>query len=423
MKPASILLEMIIRAGTVVVIDAEGVHHSFEGRNPPPKGAPHTVTMRIHDRRFYWRFITNPSLAIGEAFMNGTLTPDEGTSLYDLLLVLMENYSVARTRGLIGLIDTATRALCRILAFNPVGRSQRNVAHHYDLGDELFDLFLDSDRQYSCAYFADPSESLEQAQMNKKNRIARKLLLRPGARVLDIGSGWGGLSLFLAKAFDADVTGITLSREQLATSNARAGADHVNEQCRFLLRDYRHERGQYDRVVSIGMFEHVGLRHYRAFFRHVSNLLADNGIALIHSIGMFDRPGPVPAWISKYIFPGSYIPTLSQALLAVEAASLKVTDIEIWRIHYAETLQRWRTRFLSNRDKAKAMYDERFCRMWEFYLTSCEIAFRIGDLMVFQLQLTKDQEAVPLTRDYIGPARAPITDAANVVPFRSADSI
>ncbi|MBY0510444.1 MAG: cyclopropane-fatty-acyl-phospholipid synthase family protein, partial [Rhodospirillaceae bacterium] len=280
-------------------------------------------------------------------------------------------------------------------------RAQRNVAHHYDLGDPLFDLFLDSDRQYSCAYFAEPSDSLEQAQSNKKMLIARKLLLAPGQRVLDIGSGWGGLGLSLASRYGADVTGITLSREQLATSNARAKSSGVDDHCRFLFRDYREEPGHYDRIVSVGMFEHVGLRHYGTFFKHIAEMLNEDGVALIHSIGMYARPGPAPEWIKKYTFPGCYVPALSQVMPAVQNAGLKVTDIEIWRLHYAETIRHWRQRFLANRSKALMLYDERFCRMWEFYLTCCEVSFRIEDLMVFQIQLAHHQTAVPITRDYL----------------------
>ena len=399
MKPFVAFLRMLIRSGTLIVFDADGERHVF-GQAEGTSGAD-KVTMRLHDPRLHWRLATAPSMALGEGFMDGTVTPEDGTTLYQLLTVLMRNKSEAGTHGLLGVLDTTVRALRRWLLFNPIGRARRNVAHHYDLGNDLFNLFLDADRQYSCAYFANPGNTLEQAQTNKKELIARKLLLKPGQRVLDIGSGWGGLGLHIAERHGADVTGLTLSEEQLAASNARATAAGLDQRCRFVLRDYRQERGAYDRIVSVGMFEHVGLRHYSAYFAALSRMLKDDGVALLHTIGVFERPAPSPEWIDKYIFPGTYVPTVSQVMRVVEKTHLKVTDIEIWRLHYAETLHHWRTRFIANRDKAKALYDERFCRMWEFYLTCCEVAFRIGDLMVIQLQVAKRQDAVPLTRDYL----------------------
>lgn len=397
MKPFAPFLRALIRTGTLIVIDAHGQRHVFGDRSPQND----TVTMRLHDPKLHWQLVTHPSLAIGEGFMDGALTLEDGTTLYRLLTVLMHNQSESSAHGVLGIIDAITRAFGRWVAFNPLKRAARNVAHHYDLGDPLFDLFLDPDRQYSCAYFAAPTDSLEQAQINKKALIARKLLLDPGKRVLDIGSGWGGLGLSLAAQHGADVTGITLSREQLATSNARAKAAGLDAQCRFIFRDYRQERGRYDRIVSVGMFEHVGLQHYGTFFKRIAGLLEDDGVALIHSIGMYERPGPAPEWIKKFIFPGCYVPALSQVMTAVQRARLKVTDIEIWRLHYAETLRHWRQRFMAHRDKAVKLYDERFCRMWEFYLTCCEVSFRIEDLMVFQIQLARHQDAVPLTRDYL----------------------
>ncbi len=397
MKPFIPFLRLLIRKGTLVVIDADGQRHVFG----EPSRNSDTVCMKFHDKALHTRLVTHPSLAIGEGFMDGAITCEEGTTLYRLLLLLMSNLAASTNHGVLGFFNTINRFIGRAIAFNPLGRAQRNVAHHYDLGDDLFALFLDPDRQYSCAYFADPSDTLEQAQANKKNLIARKLLLSPGMRVLDIGSGWGGLGLTLAEKYGANVTGITLSREQLGTSNARARAAGLDDHCVFRFRDYRREAGRYERIVSVGMFEHVGLRHYRTFFRCLEDMLEDNGVALIHSIGMFDRPGPAPAWVKKYIFPGCYVPALSQVMDAVQRTGLKVTDIEIWRLHYAETLRHWRSRFLANRDKALALYDERFCRMWEFYLTCAEVSFRIGDLMIFQLQLAKRQDAVPLTRDYL----------------------
>ena len=273
----------------------------------------------------------------------------------------------------------------------------------YDLKDELYDLFLDPDRQYSCAYFRSPDDSLEQAQTNKKRHIAAKLLLRPGMKVLDIGSGWGGMGLFLGREFDADVTGVTLSKEQHTVSSRRALEGGLADRVRFKLLDYRHEPGSYDRIVSVGMFEHVGAAHFVEYFTKVKALLKDDGVMLLHAIGRMEPPGGTNTWLKKYIFPGGYTPALSEVLAAIEKVGLYVTDIEILRMHYAETLRHWRLRFLANRDKVKALagYDDRFCRMWEFYLAGCEIAFRYMNQMVFQIQVARRPEAVPFTRDYM----------------------
>jgi cyclopropane-fatty-acyl-phospholipid synthase len=276
------------------------------------------------------------------------------------------------------------------------------VTHHYDLSGELYDLFLDSDRQYSCAYFETPEDSLEDAQLQKKRHIAAKLLLdRPGLTVLDIGSGWGGMGLYLAQIAGCRVDGLTLSAEQHARSQARARAVGLADRVRFHLRDYREETRTFDRIVAIGMFEHVGKRHYGEFFGKVRDLLNDDGVCLLHSVGRFDEPAPVHPFIRKYIFPGTDVPALSEVMTAVEKSRLFATDIEILRLHYAETLKHWHSRFLKNRDRIAALYDERFCRMWELYLVSCEMGFRYGGLMVFQMQLSKRLETVPLTRDYM----------------------
>ncbi len=287
-------------------------------------------------------------------------------------------------------------------ATNVVGKAQTNVAHHYDLSGALFDLFLDDDRQYSCAYFASPNDSLEQAQANKKRHLAAKLLLEPGMRVLDIGSGWGGLGIHLAETADVEVVGVTLSEEQHKVSEARAKAAGLADRVTFKLLDYREEPGRFDRIVSVGMFEHVGSGHYDEFFCKMRDLMTPDGVCLIHSIGRKGPPAPTGTWITKYIFPGGYTPSLSETVAAVERTGMWVTDVEILRLHYAETLKEWNRRFQANRDKAADLYDERFCRMWEFYLQICEIAFRRMDWMVFQLQLAKAVETVPLTRDYIG---------------------
>jgi cyclopropane-fatty-acyl-phospholipid synthase len=275
------------------------------------------------------------------------------------------------------------------------------VQHHYDLSGELYDLFLDTDRQYSCAYFADPSMTLEQAQAAKKHHIAGKLLLRPGMRVLDIGCGWGGMALTLAQDYGVDVVGVTLSTEQHKVATERAKAAGLSEQVSFRLMDYRDVEGQFDRIVSVGMFEHVGAPHYRAYFKSVQELLAPDGVALIHTIGRSQPPGTTSPWITKYIFPGGYAPALSETAAAYEASGLVAADIEVWRLHYAETLRHWYMRFMDNIDKARALYDERFCRMWRYYLVASELTFRLSNQVVFQMQLTPKQDAVPLTRDYL----------------------
>jgi cyclopropane-fatty-acyl-phospholipid synthase len=299
------------------------------------------------------------------------------------------------------ILSTLDRLLRRLHQYNPAHRARANVAHHYDLSDTLYGLFLDADRQYSCAYFTHEHDDLDQAQRDKKRHLAAKLLLEPGVRVLDIGSGWGGLGMYLAEAGAAEVVGITLSEEQLKVSRERAARAGLDDRVRFELCDYRALDGKFDRIVSVGMFEHVGLRHYPEFFAAVRDLLCEDGVAVLHSIGRADGPGATNPWLRKYIFPGGYSPALSEVLPVVERLGLWVTDIEILRLHYAETLRLWRRRFLANRARIAELYDERFCRMWEFYLVGSELAFRRMGHMVFQLQLAKRQDAVPLTRDYI----------------------
>jgi cyclopropane-fatty-acyl-phospholipid synthase len=387
-------LDAFVHFGRLRVIDAEGCVGSFG-----PGGTP-AVTIRLHDPGVAWRLLSDPDLAVGEAYMDGTLTIEEGT-LREFLDLCVGNAERLRENPAHRLRAALVKPLRRYRQYNPIRRARANVAHHYDLSGALYDLFLDRDRQYSCAYFADGNESLEAAQAKKKRHIAAKLLLEPGMTVLDIGCGWGGLALELARIERVDVTGITLSREQLKVAQARAAVAGLDRRVRFVLRDYREEQGTYDRVVSVGMFEHVGAAHFRTFFEALRRRLKPDGVALLHAIGRMEPPGGTNPWIEKYIFPGSYCPALSETLAAVEQAGLWVTDVEILRLHYAETLRHWLDRFQANRDKARAIYDERFCRMWEFYLAGCEMAFRGGPMMVFQIQLARRRDAVPLTRDYI----------------------
>lgn len=390
----STLFRRVVHEGSLTVVGHDGKTETF-GQGEPK------VTVRIADRSTEFRIVTNPKLAMGEAYMDGTLEIEDGT-LYDFLDLCARNATKLENHPVWGLYEPIGRLLRPLRTYNPASRARRNVAHHYDLSNELYDLFLDDDRQYSCAYFMSSDDTLEEAQTNKKRHLASKLLLdEPGLRVLDIGSGWGGLGLYLAENSGAHVTGITLSTEQQKASTQRARRVGLDGQVDFRLEDYRDLEGRFDRIVSVGMFEHVGVRYYRAFFRKIHDLLNENGVGLVHSIGRMSPPAGTNAWMQKYIFPGGYAPALSEVLAAVEREGLWVTDIEILRLHYAKTLRCWRERFARNRDKVKALYDERFCRMWEFYLTACEIWFRQADQMVFQLQVARRKDAVPLTRDYM----------------------
>ncbi len=386
----------IVRAGRLTIIDATGRTHVVGGEEEGP-----AVTVRLHDRALHGKLWRNISLHAGEAYMDGTLTVEEGT-LYDLLDLFGRNVRRLDNHSLLRLNKNWGHLFRGLTTHNPIARARRNAAHHYDLSGALYDLFLDKDRQYSCAYFTTDNDSLEVAQDNKKRHIAAKLLLKPEARILDIGCGWGGLALYLARVAEgATVTGLTLSKEQHAVAEQRAAEAGLDDRVAFHIRDYREEFDPYDRIVSVGMFEHVGPQHYGQFFGKVKELLAEDGVCLLHSIGRMEPPGSTNPWLRKYIFPGGYTPALSEVIRVVERVGLWITDIEILRLHYAETLREWRRRFEASRDKAKALYNERFCRMWEFYLAGCEISFRYMNQMVFQMQLARRQDAVPLTRDYI----------------------
>jgi cyclopropane-fatty-acyl-phospholipid synthase len=389
-----VVLRSYIRRGTLRVTTARGTTLEFGDGT----GAP--VALRFTRASAEWGVLLDPELAVGENYMNGTLVVEQGSIADFLLLAMSQDRSGkppfwARPQWLL-------RYLWRRLAqFNPRGRSRHNVAHHYDLDQRLYALFLDADRQYSCAYFEHPEQSLDDAQLAKKRHIAAKLLPRMNHRVLDIGSGWGGLALYLAEMCGARVTGVTLSDEQFALARNRADEKGLAGRIEFRLQDYRDIAEQFDRIVSVGMFEHVGVNHFDAFFGKCAELLSDDGVMLLHSIGRSEGPGVTNPWIAKYIFPGGYIPALSEVLPAVERAGLLVTDIEVLRLHYAETLRHWRERFLAHRDDLEKIYDGRFIRMWEFYLAASEMTFREQGMMVFQLQLTRRQGIVPIARDYI----------------------
>ncbi len=384
----------VVTVGALSLTDADGKTHHFEGAPGP------ACAVRLHDRRLHTSLVTNPWLHVGEAYMDGTLTIERGT-LGDFIAFCCINAQAASENPVLRLSEWLAYRMRWMQQHNPIGRARRNVAHHYNLSDTLYDLFLDKDRQYSCAYFTSDDETLESAQLNKKRHLAAKLQLQPGHRVLDIGSGWGGLALYLAGLAELDVTGVTLSEEQHRVSMRRAADARLDDRVRFLLQDYRHQTGPYDRIVSVGMFEHVGAGHFREFFAKLRELLAEDGVALLHSIGRMEPPGATSAWLRKYIFPGGYTPAMSEVLAAIEREKLYVTDIEILRLHYAKTLRHWHERFQANRERVAELYDERFCRMWEFYLKGCEMAFKHWNQMVFQMQITRDQAAVPLTRDYI----------------------
>jgi cyclopropane-fatty-acyl-phospholipid synthase len=389
------VLIRLIQHGTLSVHYPDGrVAHYGDGKGPQ-------ATMALRTQRAVRRMLLNPALALGELYMDGELEA-VGCSIYDVLDVILLNRDVGQGHVMDRLLQRLGMLRRRLDQLNPADRSKRNVAHHYDLNGRLYALFLDRDRQYSCAYFPTGQESLKEAQAAKKRHIAAKLKLdRPGLEVLDIGCGWGGMALTLARDWGARVTGITLSEEQLGVARTRAAEAGLADQVRFELMDYRAWNRKVDRVVSVGMFEHVGVNHYDAFFGVVKRALVPDGVALLHSIGRSSGPSATNPWLTKYIFPGGYAPALSEVLPAVERSGLWVTDIEILRLHYAETLRHWRRRFAANRDAIAELYDERFCRMFEFYLAGCELAFRRSDHMNFQLQLSPSREALPLTRDYM----------------------
>jgi len=392
----STYLSHLFRFGNLTVTDPDGRSSRWGDGSGKP------LHIRFNSKSAEWGVAINPGLKFGESYMNGGVDMVEG-SIFDLLSLVFRN----------GGNDVANepwmRAIARMrllyrryIQNNTPQRARANVHHHYDLSSQLYDLFLDTDRQYSCAYFETPNASLDQAQLAKKRHIAAKLFFdRPDLRTLDVGCGWGGLGLYLAQHLDAKVTGVTLSDEQLAIAQRRAAESGLTGHADFRLEDYRDTQGPFDRIVSVGMFEHVGLDFYEDYFGQCARLLHDDGVMLLHTIGRIEEPANTNAFIGKYIFPGGYLPSLSQVTKATERSGLIVTDVEVLRLHYADTLRHWRERFQARREEAKAIYDERFCRMWEFYLAVSETAFRWQDLVVFQVQLTKKLDTLPTTRDYI----------------------
>src|SRR5580693_4128560 len=392
-------LRRLVRRGRLEVATADDAIETFgDGLGP-------LLGVKLVDRAAEQRLMLNPALALGELYMDGRLVVTKG-GLYDLLELGARNLAELEGQPLGKALSKARKAFRGLQQRNNRRRAKHNIASHYDLDQRLYNLFLDSDRQYSCAYFEYPGQSLDDAQTAKKRHLAAKLLPKDGGTALDIGCGFGGLGLYLAGVAGARVTGVTLSEEQFAVATERARQTGLADRVEFRLQDYRDVPEKFDRIVSVGMFEHVGVGFYDAFFRRCHTLLDDDGVMLLHSIGRSEGPNITNPWIAKYIFPGGYIPALSEVLPAVERAGLLVTDIEILRLHYAHTLRAWRERFLAHRETVERLYDGRFVRMWEFYLAASEMAFAKQNMMVMQLQLTKRQGTVPITRDYIGTEEA-----------------
>jgi cyclopropane-fatty-acyl-phospholipid synthase len=387
-------LNRLVRKGTLRITTA------FQNNFTVGDGTGRPIAVRFKTLMAQLAVLVDPELKLGEAYVDETIVMETG-SIADLLALGMSqdrSRNLSRWMHPLRIVRYFTR---RLQQLNGRNRARRNVSHHYDLNSRLYSLFLDANRQYSCAYFETPDQTLDDAQLAKKRHLAAKLQIAPGDTVLDIGAGWGGLALYLAETCNARVTGITLSQEQLTFARETVAENGLTERVALHLSDYREVTGRFNRIVSVGMFEHVGVGFYDRYLRKCADLLVDDGVFVLHSIGRSDCPGITNPWINKYIFPGGYIPALSEALAAIERVGWFVTDIEILRLHYAETLKAWRDRFLARRDDAEALYDECFVRMWEFYLAASEMAFREGGMMVFQIQMTKRQNVVPMTRDYI----------------------
>ncbi len=395
----------LVRKGKLSITDAAGKLRVFGDGSGDP------VHIVIHTAAAERAIAIDPTLAVPERYMDGEIDIVEGDLLSFLQLVYSNMDETGSQLFLVKLGEALRHPFRRLQQWNTAARAKRNVHRHYDLSEELYRLFLDEDMQYSCAYFETPEVSLEEAQRAKKRHIMAKLALERGQKVLDIGCGWGGLGLDIARQFDANVLGVTLSEEQHRVASSRAREQKLSNKARFEIVDYRSLKGPFDRIVSVGMFEHVGINHYRTFFDQSARLLADDGVMLLHTIGRSAPPAATNAFIRKYIFPGGYIPALSEVMPAIERSGLIVTDVEILRLHYAETLKHWQARFQKNRARAVEIYDERFARMWEFYLAGSEASFRWQEMVVFQIQLTKKRETLPVTRAYIGETEKQLADA------------
>lgn len=386
------LLKTHVRKGVLHVHLPDGSSHTFGGDD---KGGGHPeVHWHIHDKQAVGRIARDWEFELGQTYMEGGWDSGE-TPLRLLLGVLRSNFAATN-------LDKRPNPLVVMFQrLNAITRSYRNIAHHYDIDEEIFRIFLDEEMFYSCAFFHNETDTLEHAQLNKADIIARKLLLKPGMTVLDIGCGWGSLAFYLAQQYGVHVTGITLSNEQLRVASDEARARNLQDRVQFLLADYREHAGVYDRVVSVGMLEHVGIENFHEYFSRVDAMMKDDGVALIHTIGNKGVPQPTNPWIERYIFPGGRIPSLSEAATSIEKNRLMLTDLEVWRMHYAYTLREWLRRFSLHRDKVVALKGESFYRMWEFYLAACDMSFEFANLVVFHFQLAKRHGVVPLARDYL----------------------
>ena len=387
-------LNSVFKKNGFVLTDANSKDYIIgnPGNNP--------IKLKILNKNLHYKLLIHPDLYFGEAYTNGEIIIENGT-LTDFLDLALMNFGRGHLNFFSYLINRLRGSYRYLTNFNFIKKSKMNVSHHYDISDELYDLFLDPKKQYSCAYFKNANDSLEDAQNNKIQHIIKKLNIKPNQKILDIGCGWGSLAIDIAKTAKCEVTGITLSKNQLRYCLKKTKDLNLENQVSFKLMDYRELNEKFDRVVSVGMFEHVGRKFYKKFFTQVHKLLKDDGVALIHTIGSVSPPrGPHP-WITKYIFPGGYTPSMSEVTGPIEKAGFVVSDVEILRLHYSHTLRHWKERFLLNKDKVVDMFDDKFFRMWEFYLTSCEIAFKWGDQVVYQFQLTKNYTSIPVTRDYI----------------------
>tara|TARA_B100000745_G_scaffold73030_1_gene43807 strand:+ start:149 stop:1336 length:1188 start_codon:yes stop_codon:yes gene_type:complete len=388
-------LNKLFKEDGFILIDANSIKYIIGN---PKKEKP--ITLRLLDKKLHYKLLFNPDLYFGEAYTDGTAKIENG-SLTDFLEIALKNIGRNQTNILSQILNKLRGTYRYLTNFNVTKKSKKNVAHHYDISDDLYDLFLDPKRQYSCAYFKNENDSLEVAQNNKIDYIIKKLNLKPNQKVLDIGCGWGSLAIEIAKKSQCEVTGITLSENQYKYSINKAKELNVENQVQFKLIDYRQLNEKFDRIVSVGMFEHVGRKYYKTFFNQINKLLNDTGIALIHTIGSVNQPRDPQPWITNYIFPGGYTPSMSEITAPIEKSGLIISDIEVLRMHYSHTLRNWKQRFLNNKSKVLTMFDENFFRMWEFYLTSCEMVFKWNDQVVFQFQLTKDLTSLPTTRDYI----------------------
>ena len=387
--------ESLFKEDGFILVDANSKEYTI---GKPKKDIP--IKLKILDKSLHYKLLLLPDLYFGEAYTNGSAVIENG-SITDFLEIAMKNIGRGETNIYAQTIKKVFGTYRYLTNFNFINKSKSNVAHHYDISEKLYDLFLDENRQYSCAYFKNDNDSLETAQKNKMNHIIKKLNLKNNQKVLDIGSGWGTLAIEIAKQSKCEVTGITLSENQLKYSQNKVKELNLENQVNFKLMDYRELNEKFDRVVSVGMFEHVGRKFYGKYFEKVSNLLSDDGLALIHTIGSVMTPRDPHPWITKYIFPGGYTPSLSEVAKPIERSGLIISDMEVLRMHYSHTLRHWKERFLGKKDKVLTMFDEKFYRMWEFYLAGCEMAFKWGDQVVFQFQLTKDLTTAPNTRDYI----------------------